>query len=276
MKRKYDLAFSMGFGCGCSKALRAARLQYASYPMDWVGITGVIRGAEMIAADFAGWLDKPSMGLIDVRRDDEDYQRSYVNRRTGFVFTHDFPYATGFDEAFAAAELKHGRRIRRLMDGIRAAKDVLAVYVEHPVHERVPDDEIVRAHGILSKKFPGTRIDLLYFHHKDGAADCLETRIADGVRTIACECRQFDYGLVSHGIEVDGIVRYLREHATVDDPRSDEEKRAFAEKRRVASPNRFGGGLSGWIARQQYRVYRKLERRLKDKNLLPRERPFWY
>jgi len=33
---EYDLAFSLGQACACSTTLRAARLQFASFPFDWL------------------------------------------------------------------------------------------------------------------------------------------------------------------------------------------------------------------------------------------------
>ena len=275
MRERYDLAFSMGFGCGCSNALRRSGLQYASFPMDWVGVTGVARGAEMIAGDFAGWLDKDAMELIDVRRDDENYQRAYRHRKTGFVFTHDFPYEVGFDEAFETARRKYDRRIARLTGMIRASRRVLAVYVEHPIHGRAPDADLVRARDLLRARFPGVTIDLLYFHHRDAAAGD-SAAVAEGVTAVACAYRRIDYGLVSHGIETDGICRYLSEHVEVADYRTEEERHRFAARGRARSDDRFGRGLSRWIARLQYRIYRKLGGDLKRKNIIPRARPFWF
>lgn len=276
MKERYDLAFSMGFGCGCSNALRRCGLQNASFPMDWVGVTGVARGAEMIAGDFSDWMDKEAMELIDVRRDDEHYQRAYRHRKTGFVFAHDFPYELGFDEAFEAAQRKYDRRIRRLMEMVRASSRVLAVYVEHPIHDRVRDAELVRACDLLRAKFPGVRIDLLYFYHRAAATDAAAAAVADGVTAVACAYRRLDYGLISHGIETDGICRYLAGHVEVADYRTEEERHQFASRSRARPDDRFGHGLSRWVARMQYRIYRKLGGDLKRKNIIPRARPFWF
>lgn len=277
MKTRYDLAFSMGFGCGCSKALRQSKLQHASFPMDWIGVKSALAAARIIAADFADWLDKPSMRLIDVRRDDEHVQRSFVNDKTGVIFTHDFPYELGFEEALAAAKVKYDRRIARLLDAIRSSRRVLAVHVEHPIHARAQDEDLVRARDVLTAKFPDVKIDLLYFFHRDGAEDCPSVAVAEGVTAVACPFRTYDdYGWVSHGIETSGICRYLLENVEVPDCRTAEEKRKFVERSQARPGDRFGRGLSRWILRQQYRLYRKLGRDLKRKNILPRERPFWF
>lgn len=277
MKERYDLAFSIGFGCGCSKALRQANLQFVSYPMDWIGVKSALAAARIIAADFAGWMEKSAMRLIDVRRDDEHVQRTYINDRTGVIFTHDFPYELGFDEAFVAVKSKYDRRIARLMSAICASRRVLAVHVEHPIHERASDADLVRAHEILSTRFPDVRVDLLYFYHQDGTADCPAVAVSEGVTAVARPYRKYDdYGWISHGIETDGICHYLRERFKVSDCRTEDEKRRFCELRKTASDERFGHGLHRWVARLQYRLYRKLGRDLKRKNILPRERPFWF
>ena len=111
----YDLAFSMGFGCGCSRALRAAGLQRASFPMDWVGSPGIVASAEMVASGFAGWLDRESLELVDVRRGNGTINRAYVNRRTGFIFGHDFHHDADVDVAFDEVAEKYARRIERLI-----------------------------------------------------------------------------------------------------------------------------------------------------------------
>lgn len=277
MKERYDLAFSMGFGCGCSKALRQAGLQYVSFPMDWIGVKSALAAARIVASEFAGWLDGESLRLIDVRRDDEHIQRSYVNDKTGIVFTHDFPYELDFDEALAAAKRKYDRRIARLLNAIRSSRRVLAVHVEHPVHDRAQDADLIRAHDVLTARFPGVEVDLLYFFHYDGATDCPVKVIADGVTAVPCPYLKYDdYGWVSHGIETDGICRYLREHVEVADYRTAEERRRFAESIQTRPDDHFGCGLHRWIARLQYRLYRKIGRDLKRKNILPRERPFWF
>lgn len=277
MREQYDLAFSLGFGCGCSKALRQAGLQYVSFPMDWIGVKSALAAAQIVASDFAGWLDRDALRLIDVRRDDERVQRSYVNDRTGIVFTHDFPYELGFNEAHAAAKRKYDRRIARLLKAISSSRRVLAVHVEHPVHDRARDEDLIRAHDVLTARFPGVEVDLLYFFHRDGATDCPVKAVADGVTAVPCPYLKYDdYGWVSHGIETDGICRYLKEHVEVADYRTEEERRQFAERVRTRTGDCFGRGLHRLIVRWQYRLYRKIGRDLKRKGILPRERPFWF
>ena len=265
----------MGFGCGCSQALRAARLQFASYPMDWTGSPGVKASAEMIANDFAGWLDRDDLELVDVRRGTGTINRVYANRKTGFIFAHDFHHDSDFDETFETVAGKYDRRIKRLMASLGAAKRALAVFVEHPVRERVMDEEVAEARKTLSKKFPGADFDLIYLHH---AAAASAREPSPGVVILAAPIMQLEYGLVSHTFDREPLIRYLVANAHVADTRGDEEKLRFEETFRDRRERRFGSGgaLARWWTKQQYRLHRKLETDLRGKGLLPIDRPFWF
>ena len=48
----YDLVFSLGQLCACSQALRTANLQFASYPLDWVGGSPIEVCASLVASRF--------------------------------------------------------------------------------------------------------------------------------------------------------------------------------------------------------------------------------
>ena len=274
---EYDLAFSMGFGCGCSRSLRAAGLQRTSLPLDWIGSPGVVASAEMVASGFAGWLDRDSLELIDVRRGHGAINRAYVNRRTGFIFAHDFRNDYDVGEAFDEVSEKYARRIRRLNDLMRAARRVLAVYVEHPVRQRVPDDEVVRASRIMAEAFPGVDFTLLYVYD-DSCAEPVETSVGPGVVTLGARIRRLEFGLVSHKFCHDPLIRYLAAHAVVPDRRTDEEKRFFREAQaaKAAARGGSGGALGRWWTRLQTRLHRKLERDLRARGLLPLNRPFWF
>lgn len=276
----YDLAFSMGFGCGCSRALRAAGLQRTSFPMDWIGSPGVVASAEMIASGFVDWLERDDLELVDVRRAPANgtINRAYKNRRTGFLFGHDFHHDADVDTAFDEVAEKYARRIERLISQIRASRRVLAVFVEHPVRARVPDEEVARARRILSDAFPGVEFTLLYVYHDDGDAEPVEKQVESGVVTLGARIRVMEFGLVSHVFDREPLVKYLVAHATVPDRRTDEERRRFREKVEAKMANRFGtgGALSRWWTRLQYRMHRRLENKLRAKGILPVERPFWF
>lgn len=274
--KAYDLAFSLGFSCGGSRALRRANLQFASYPLDWTGSPGVLASAKMIESDFADWLDRGALELVDVRAG-RFGNHIYRNRKTGFGFPHEFSSFQTFDELYAPTVAKHRRRIERLMAHIRAAKKVLAIYVERPIDARTKDADLVEAKRILEAKFPGVAFDLVYFFHRDGAAESRE--VASGVTAVDCAYRQFLHGEVWHEIEYGGIADWLTAHATVADPRSEEEKAAYAAESRRKERKRFAAErnpIRRKINELEYKLYRHLEEVLQGKGVLPPDRALWF
>ena len=273
---KYDLAFSLGFSCGCSRALRSAGLQFASYPLDWTGSPGVVDSVRMIANDFAGWLERDDLELVDVRAG-RFGNRIYRSRRTRFGFPHEFSSFLTFEEAYGPTVEKHRRRIARLMEHIRASKRVFAAYVERPINRRADDADLVESKQILEKKFPGVRFALAYFFHADG--ELKEREVAPGVVAVDCRYRRMMNGEVWHEIDYDGIAEWLRAAVSVADPRTDAEKAAYEEERRRAKMKRFrgeGNPLKRRINELEYRLYRHLDEALQAKGVLPREKALWF
>lgn len=271
----YDLAFSLGFSCGGSRALRRANLQFASYPLDWTGSPGIVRSARMIESDFAGWLDREDLELVDVRAG-RFGNHIYRNRKTGFGFPHEFSSFQTFDELYAPTVEKHRRRIDRLMAHVRAAKKVLVVYVERPINARADDADLLETRRILESKFPGVRFDLVYFFH----ADCVSEReIAPGIVSIDCSYRQFVNGEVWHEIDYSAVADWLAAHVTVADPRSAAEKEEYAVTSRESKRKRFAGErnpLKRKLNELEYKLYRHLGETLERKGILPRERALWF
>ena len=84
--KEYDFAFSCGYSCAVTEALRAADLQFASFPFDWTASPGFRRCAKMIADDFKGWMEKDDLELVDIRR--------LENIPIAFAFIARFLYAS--------------------------------------------------------------------------------------------------------------------------------------------------------------------------------------
>ena len=57
-KWEYDLAFSVGQACACSLTLRTARLQFASFPFDWLASSTLTRRIDLLVRRFDHWLEK--------------------------------------------------------------------------------------------------------------------------------------------------------------------------------------------------------------------------
>lgn len=269
--QKFDMAFSMGFSCGGTMALRKAKLQFASYPLDWIGAPGIVQSARMIEGGFAGWFEKEDLQLVAVRGG--SFQNNvYQNRKTRFGFPHDFPRFFRFEEKYLETAAKYARRVERFMKELGAAKTALAVYIERPINPRATDADLVEAKRILEAKFPAVKFELVYFFVDRGRKDFGETAVADGITAVACDYVQLDHGEISHAIDWDVQFRYFRDRFAVEDRRSDEEKAGYAEGKKADRRKKFGGKLN----EIKYRIYRKLEKELQEKGLVPRDFPLWF
>ena len=269
--KKFDMAFSMGFSCGGTMALRRAGLQFVSYPLDWIGSPGIVQSAKMIASDFAGWFEKDDLQLVAVRGG--SFQNNvYQNRKTRFGFPHDFPRFFRFEEKYPETAEKYARRIRRFLSDLGSAKSALVVYIERPINPRAADADLLEAKRILEAKFPNVKFELVYFFLDEGRKDFAETSVADGITAIACNYVQYDHGEKSHAIDADVQAAYFRGRFEVPDRRSEEEKAAYARKRKSVRKQKFGGKLNAL----KYRLYRWLERDLEEKGLVPRDFPLWF
>lgn len=274
--KRFDMAFSLGFSCGGSRALRRANAQFASYPLDWTGSPGIVQSAKMVASDFAGWLERDDLELVDVRAG-RFGNRIYRSRKTGFGFPHEFSSFQTFDELYAPTVEKHRRRIERLMAHVRAAKTVLVIYVERPINPRAADADLLEAKRTLEAKFPDVAFTLVYFFHVDGAAVTRE--VAPNVTAVDCAYRQVVNGEVWHEIDYGRVSDWLSTHAAVTDPRTEAEKAAYAAKSRQAKRKRFAGAgnpVRRKLLELEYRLYRHLEDSLQAKGVLPRERALWF
>ena len=150
-KERFDFVFSLGSGCACSRMLRERGLQYASFPLDWVGGIsfahgageGVRRSAAIVAADFADWLRAED--LERAPKYDSSRFDAYYNRRNGLYFTHDVP--PGGDVAACLPRIleTYRRRIDRFIARASASKSILAVYVSDPRDPGEIGEDDVRA-----------------------------------------------------------------------------------------------------------------------------------
>ena len=276
--KKFDIAFSMGFSCGGTMALRKAKMQFTSYPLDWIGSPGIVQSARMIASDFAGWLEKDDLQMVAVRGG--SFQNNvYQNRRTRFGFPHDFSRMFRFGEIYPMVAEKYSRRVRRFSENLGKARSALVVYIERPIDPRVPDADLVEAKRILGAKFPAVSFELVYFFIGQTVTGFDENIVADGITAVACDYKQLDHGEISHAIVPDVPARYLSSRFAVDDVRSEAEKSRYANEHAEVRARKFSGD-GGFIVRRinemKYRLYRRLERDLQEKGIVPRDFPLWF
>ena len=275
--KAYDFCFGCGFSCGVTQALRAANLQFASLPFDWTATPSVLKAAQMVASGFDRWLERGDLELVDVRHSGIN-KRIYKNRRTGFGFVHDFSLFLSEDDAFAFESEKYARRIARLDKSLRAAKRVLVVAAECPVLPRMTDESLAAAKRVFEGKYPGTSFDILYFYPEDGRTSAVPVSEKDGVSVVACEYRKWLNGELHHEIDNSQIVGFLKANVAATDPRSEDEKAKYAAdwKKQDAARWKGRGFFETFVNRTAFRRYRRLEKFLMKKGLVPPERPLWF
>lgn len=239
-KTRYDLVFGLGSACSCSQTIRAAGLQFESFPYDWAGPASPegdldIR-LESIENEFSHWFDKEDLYFTG----NYDYgwhaRAKYQNRRTGGVFQHDFNVGEDFDAAYPAVLAKYRRRIDSFYRRIRASRRVLVVRLDFIGQKPpTPVEDCIRARQRLMAKFPGVAFDWILMAQDtsftmDSPKDEL---VSEGVRRVAFDYHSDDPRAPSYQPDFAKTAAVLSRYASAVDYRT------FAEKRKF------------WIARQR-------------------------
>lgn len=130
MAKRFDFVFGLGSACSCTQTLRAAGLQFASYPLDWVYGGGVRERTALVTGGFGGWMEKGDFMRLDGRK--AFGHDPYVNRRTGMHFPHDFEKGIDFSVAFQSVRAKYDRRIARFETRMERSRTALVVWIADP------------------------------------------------------------------------------------------------------------------------------------------------
>ena len=247
MKKTYDLVFGLGTACSCTQTIRAAGLQFESFPYDWVAHEPAERDLglriEAIENEFRHWFDKEDLcffGSFDFGWHARDM---YHNRRNGGLFHHDFNVGEDLDSAYPAVWAKYRRRIDGLFRRIRASRRVLVVRLDF-VGQKVPTsvESCVQARQRLMAKFPGVTFDWLLMAHDaaftmDNPKDEL---VSEGVRRVAFDCHSDNPGDPSYQPDLAKTSAVLSRYASAVDYRTPAEKRHFRELKRREHWAKYG------------------------------------
>jgi len=219
---RYDVAFSLGAACACSSALRCAKLQFGSFPLDWIAGSTVVQRAALVASRFDGWLDKDDFAYDG--KNQINGLGIFKNRRTGFTHLHDFSDGP-IDDSYAKVVKKYKRRESRLFSLCDCARRILCVYISRPSGRDVPDEELHEARLTMSRAFPSAYVALVHFRCEHGRrpSDRLVHRPEDGICQIV-----FDYDDPERDVNIKEVAAVLVEDGyTVTDYRTAAEKRAY-------------------------------------------------
>lgn len=262
MKEPYDLVFGMGYACSCALALRAAKLQFESFPFDWNTCQDpkdLLVRANLIRTDFAHWLDKEDLSFFshNLERESMDV---YTNRRTRFVLIHDFEKGLPFETAYRRVCEKYGRRIARLSDRISSSRRVLVVRLDSPAQPAPTEVADCRATlQILQERFPNTTFDLLLVSLDKSRA--FKSRLAEDLgghlTRISFDYRSKAPNAPDYQTDSDQLSAVLRSVASARDYRTREQRAAFRRKKQLDRWAEFGA-TNRWqylLAKLRHRLH---------------------
>lgn len=157
---KYDLAFSIGHACACSMTLRAAKMQFASFPLDWITGGTIATRTALVTSSFDGWMEKDDFEYLGTNP--KNGLGMFKNRKTGFTHLHDFPDAP-IETSIHDVSEKHRRRAQRLTRLIESSSRVLVVYLARPKETPLPLLDFTESLAALNRRFPGKDFDIIRF-----------------------------------------------------------------------------------------------------------------
>lgn len=281
MKREYDFVFSLGYCCGVTQALRAAGLQFASLPLDWLGSPSLRRSAEVVAEGFRDWMRPEDFRLLDVLHGPGFGTRICLNERTQLGFSHEFPDTLTLEESLPKVARTYDRRVARLLSRLKSARRVLAVYLEHPTRPALPAAELAAARDLLRTRCPDAALDLVYFHESPSSREPEAVFDSDGLVSVAADYRVTEGGEVTQYVKLPVLVSFLRQRATLAGGGENEaDARQYADATRKCHALRWGPDVSRtrrWLNQRAYKIFRLLEKHLVRKGLIHREERirFW-
>ena len=157
----YDLYISLGDACSCSLALRGSKLQFYSYPLDWIFGADIVERAKYFGNCFDHFIDKEDLTpSFEVR---SASCRAYYNNFNKITFNHDFKNDVPFDEMYEKVLEKYKRRAKRVIEQIKNSKKVLFVYIQSPDSKKtLSEDTLKETYNLLQSYFPNVQTDILY------------------------------------------------------------------------------------------------------------------
>lgn len=165
-EENFDLIFSIGEACSCTQILRKCRLQFFSYPFDWLYGSDIITRAKIIANDYNDFIKIED--LEDLNRTNEakvNLCEIYKNKRNNICFNHDFEYGIPLEKAFPEVENKYKRRISRQLNQIEKSEKILVVCLQTPTATKeISNEELIEVLKILKERFKNKNIKLLHLY----------------------------------------------------------------------------------------------------------------
>ena len=164
-KTKYDLIFSIGAACSCTQVLRKCRVQFYSYPFDWIVGCNIVDRCKMLVNNLERFIDKKDLEFS--HKVESTQCNAYKNTYNDILFNHDFKIDETLDEGYERVRSKYQRRLERLYSQIEQSNKILVVYIQLPNQDEVlSENALIETHNVLKEKF-GDKINLLYLHNTE-------------------------------------------------------------------------------------------------------------
>lgn len=181
--RRYDLIASIGDTCATSLYLRRNKLQYASYPLDWVGYDPFLWKIDLLTHHFADFMNLEDFSPMERPKDGGDVNcDTYINTRTGCCFWHDFPIGIPIEQSYPSVKEKYRRRIKRLFDRINKSQDILFIWFSP--QSNLEDSEIIAGQQKLAAYFAPRNINLLIIEDDKTTLEIKEQKLSDKISRI--------------------------------------------------------------------------------------------
>ena len=164
--KKFDLVFSLGEACSCTQILRKCRLQFYSYPFDWLYGCPLLTRAKILVDNYKDFLSFEDLEDLNMtNHDKKNLCENFLNKKNGIVFNHDFKYEKSLEETYPDVKKKYDRRAQRQISQIEKSKSVLAVYIQTPNNKNILDDNsLLEVQDLLQKRFDKQKVFLLYVY----------------------------------------------------------------------------------------------------------------
>lgn len=269
MRTTYDVIFSVGGACCCSEALRIARLQLASFPLDWIAGSDIRTRVDLLVQNLG---DLVSPGLM--RHIEElDIEDKYLYRNVKYVFNfpHDFPKGVPFETQMPKVEEKYARRMRRLDSLLTKARRALFVWVDVPSSPEVSDEDVSWCRERLAERWPGVAFDAFVFKADDGIPFARrEIRRQPHVTTVRFAYRDFGFAGAGWRADHDILAACLAKGLKVRDYRDASDRARWEAFEATNKWNRFktSNPLRRVVRGMEYRLYKHLLKRLTRKGVL--------
>ena len=174
MPRSYDFVVSLGETCISSGNLRRNKLQYESFPFDWIGIT-LEQAVQMLKTHFRNFLELQNLRL-SARAENHDRYMDVVQQ---IEFVHDFDSNTDPSVNFEKVKDKYLRRIERLFQRLGESRSILFAI---SANRHIKDEILKQQWQELQNLCPQAQVDLICFELPQGNKSVEKHRISDHVQ----------------------------------------------------------------------------------------------